>query len=61
MSEETKKDLQKDPTEAIELSNQDLEQVAGGTGWDLTANKTAASATDNRNKSADKTFPGSSF
>ena len=39
MSEETKKGIQKEPAEAIELSEQDLEQVTGGAAADVTVNK----------------------
>jgi hypothetical protein len=47
MSEDTKKDTPNEPAEAIELSDQDLEQVAGGGAipHDVTVNK---------QKSADK-------
>jgi hypothetical protein len=43
MSEETKKDTPREPAEEIELSNQDLEQVAGG-GTTQTTSQTQSQA-----------------
>ena len=47
MSDENKKRTPKQPAEEIELSNQDLEQVAGGA---------STTPTTNKQKATDKTY-----
>jgi hypothetical protein len=52
MSDENKKSTPKQPAEEIELSNQDLEQVAGGAG----TTTTTTSTTTNKAKATDKMY-----
>lgn len=49
MSDESKKNTPDQPAEEIELSNQDLEQVAGGA-------SSAPTTTTNKAKATDKTY-----